>query len=77
MPGVAFHRALFKADVRFVDVSCAAAVNCSELKSRLMEIIVKIGLFNLTETGLQIGLINGNEKAKIRILPFFNYSPVK
>lgn len=46
-------------------------------KGSFRKSLLQIGLFNLTETGLQIGLINGNENAKIRILPFFNYSPVK
>ena len=35
---------------------------------------LQIGLFNLADSGCQIGLINCNETAKFRILPFFNFS---
>ena len=36
---------------------------------------LQIGLFNFADSGCQIGLLNCNETAKIRILPFFNFSP--
>ena len=36
---------------------------------------LQIGLINLADSGCQIGLLNCNETAKIRILPFFNFSP--
>lgn len=35
---------------------------------------LQIGLFNLADSGCQIGLLNCNETAKFRILPFFNFS---
>ena len=36
---------------------------------------LQIGLFNFADSGCQIGLLNCNETAKFRILPFFNFSP--
>ena len=36
---------------------------------------LQIGLFNLADSGCQIGLLNCNETANFRILPFFNFSP--
>lgn len=36
---------------------------------------LQIGLFNFADSGCQIGLLNCNKTAKIRILPFFNFSP--
>ena len=35
---------------------------------------LQIGLFNFADSGCQIGLLNCNETAKFRILPFFNFS---
>ena len=35
---------------------------------------IQIGLINLADSGCQIGLLNCNETAKFRILPFFNFS---
>ena len=35
---------------------------------------LQIGLINLANSGCQIGLLNCNETAKFRILPFFNFS---
>ena len=35
---------------------------------------LQIGIFNFADSGCLIGLINCNETAKFRILPFFNFS---